>query len=652
MGESNIPPLGPLDNTAKDNSPNTSPTIPLFDATDLSEAQITSPEYRDTANRGHLSHHHRCTVTDPSSYNSGGAISVAGFTITVPKNTQVGFPAAWVSWRDFCSDVSFMRGFEIVVVGNTIPVHGPVAGQIFISQFGTSLGRGQIASISFDGSIQLSNGGPKLRINDPNGVYSAGYTAHPFWTADDENPSISSFSGFPMCVPRNASDPLCPMSNRPTLGGGSKQGTFTAPDPMVMAPFVVGDFVEYAGVWIGSASEMLVYEMVATNAQILTPASFPPFIRMEDVLIGVYSGDANAEVAQTRFIGYTSAASGTSSLTIHAVTGFDVCTGNITTRPVSSGSLIPGQVRNKFRTGITSVAGDVYDREYVIMSTTNPVRTKNGILAGQYIQPVTEWIQPELTTPGLPPIPNDFTAMEHLVKGLGKDEEGHVWGPLDPFPQSGVTVGQPVAQDCPPPPAAEPSPTTPSTPPSDDPNQPPATTVIPPPPTTTTTSAIPTPTKDTVRVVSAQWISSGSGTLTVTCTSSNTNNSLVGMLLDTPVQLGLVMTPSQTQPGTWTFSSVKIKQVTTVTCRSKLGGSGTGGVAGKTRRRRGQDIGGGEGEAMGKRKETTSRGKGGILRWRRRRAEEIVEEGGEEGGKEGGKEMKGGNGKGDGVVTV
>lgn len=423
-----------------------------------------------------------------------------------------------------------------------------------------------------------------MRINDPHGVYSVGYTSHPFWTADDENPSISSFSGFPMCVPRNSSDPLCPMSNRPTLGGSSKQGTLTAPDPMIMVPFVPGDFVEYAGVWV-AGGEMLVYELVATNVQILTPASFPPFIRMEDVLIGVYSGDVNAEVAQTRFIGYTSAASGTSTLTIHAVTGFDICTGTITTRPVSGGSLIAGQVRNKFRTGITSVAGDVYAREYVILSTPNPVRTKNGILAGQYIQPVTEWIQPELTTPGLPPIPNDFSTMEHLVKGLGRDEEGNVWGPLDPFPQSGVIVSAlaPVVHECPPPPA-EPSSTTP---PTDD-SQPQPTTV-PPSITTTSTTATPTPTKDTITIISATWISSGSGTLTVTCTSSNTNNTAVGMLLDTPVQMGLVMTGSTTQPGTWTFSSVKIKQVASVTCRSKLGGSATGAVVGKGKRDRNGD---------------------------------------------------------------
>ncbi|EAA27115.1 hypothetical protein GE21DRAFT_9562 [Neurospora crassa] len=544
-----------------------------------------------------------CTITDTGTYNSGGTISVAGWTIKVPQNTQVGFPAAWVSWREFCADIAFMKGFEVTVVGNSIPLHGPTAGQIFISQFSTSFGRGLISSISYDddGSIQLSQG-PKLRINDPHGVYSIGYTSHPFWTADDENPSISSFSGFPMCVPRNGSDPLCPMTNRPTLGGSSsKQGTFTAPDPMVMAPFVPGDFVEYAGVWV-AGGEMLVYELVATNVQILTPASFPAFIRMEDVLIGVYSGDVNAEVAQTRFIGYTSAASGTSSLTIHAVTGFDVCTGNITTRPVSGGSLIAGQVRNKFRTGITSVAGDVYAREYVILSTTNPVRTKNGILAGQYIQPVTEWIQPELTTPGLPPIPNDFSAMEHLVKGLGRDEEGHVWGPLDPFPQSGVMVSAPapVVNECPPPPV--PSPTTTTIPSNDDPQ--PQPTTVPPSPPSTTTITPPATTKDIINIISATWISSGSGTLTVTCTSSNTTNTAVGMLLDTPVQMGLVMTGSTSNPGTWTFSSVKIKQVASVTCRSKLGGSATGQVVGKGKR---DGDGNGDGEGIERRRWTVGR---------------------------------------------
>lgn len=38
------------------------------------------------------------------------------------------------------------------------------------------------------------------------------------FTADDENPSITSFSGFPVCVPRSATDEKCPSANRPAAG--------------------------------------------------------------------------------------------------------------------------------------------------------------------------------------------------------------------------------------------------------------------------------------------------------------------------------------------------------------------------------------------------------------------------------------------------
>jgi hypothetical protein len=83
-----------------------------------------------------------------------------------------------------------------------------------ISQLDLAGSSGIIQSLGFDGGIKIKNG-PTIRINDPNAKYGAGYTDLPFFTADDENPSISAFSGFPMCVPRSASDPLCPASNRP-----------------------------------------------------------------------------------------------------------------------------------------------------------------------------------------------------------------------------------------------------------------------------------------------------------------------------------------------------------------------------------------------------------------------------------------------------
>ena len=87
-----------------------------------------------------------------------------------------------------------------------------------VAQLDLAAASGVIERLEFDGAIKIKNG-PTLRINDPNAKYSKGFTALPFFTADDENPSITSFSGFPVCVPRELVDPKCPLSNRPTAGG-------------------------------------------------------------------------------------------------------------------------------------------------------------------------------------------------------------------------------------------------------------------------------------------------------------------------------------------------------------------------------------------------------------------------------------------------
>lgn len=157
------------------------------------------------------------------SYNSGGTVVVSGRSVSVPKNLQVQFPAAFVGWKDFAAGSSAYSRYQMEVVGNV--VGGTMrAAQISISQFFLEGQTGYVESLDFDGRIKI-RGGPTIRINDPNGVYSAGYKAHPFFTADDANPSITAFSGFPMCVPRKADDDKCPQSNRPAQAGGRKQGT-------------------------------------------------------------------------------------------------------------------------------------------------------------------------------------------------------------------------------------------------------------------------------------------------------------------------------------------------------------------------------------------------------------------------------------------
>lgn len=76
----------------------------------------------------------------------------------------------------------------------------------------------------------------------------------------------------------------------------------TVPDPLVMAPFVPGDFIEYSG--YSSGGEISCFEITATNIQIITGSTAangrPTYIRMEDAIIGVFSANPNAEAGQSR----------------------------------------------------------------------------------------------------------------------------------------------------------------------------------------------------------------------------------------------------------------------------------------------------------------------------------------------------------------
>ncbi|KAI0022962.1 hypothetical protein F4780DRAFT_121032 [Xylariomycetidae sp. FL0641] len=371
-----------------------------------------------------------------SSYNTGGTISVNGFNVTVPKNMLVEFPAAWVPWKDFVEDKDAMIGYETNVIGNFINGE-PIAAQILTYEFFEGLSSGFIESINFeDGSMQIANG-PLLRISDPNAVFSVGFTEAPLFTADDESPSISSFSGFPMCIPRNASDPLCPATNRPFQGSG----TFTAPDPLSMVPFLPGDFVTFTGIKRGN--EVICFSIVAQNVMITTVGDLV-YVRMELGLLGISNFNPNAELAESRFIGYVSNPRAT--IALYAL-DYDPCTGAVTDRIVSALGLRNGQnEQNKFEYRADILTG--YAREYRAVAEVDgvpqTVTTKNGFLAGTYVQPVNVWVPGEQAIPGTPPPANDFSQMPWLTDGIGVDEAGQLWGPLDPFPQSGLLIQPPA----------------------------------------------------------------------------------------------------------------------------------------------------------------------------------------------------------------
>ncbi|KAK1761334.1 hypothetical protein QBC47DRAFT_428722 [Echria macrotheca] len=383
------------------------------------------------------------TITPSNStkvpYNIGGTITVNGFTITVPRNLLVQFPAAWVPWAEFVAHKDKFVGFETLVIGNTIN-NTPLAAQVILTEFFEGLSSGFIDSINHtDASLQIANG-PKLRLADPNAVFSAGYfgaeddsVARRFMVVDDVSPSITSFSGFPMCIPRNASDPLCPMSNRPVLGAtGSRQGTFVAPDQLVMAPFVPGDFITFTGYRSGP-DEVVAQSIVAQNVQIMTTGDVV-YLRVELALLGIYNPHPAAEVADSRFIGYTSNPLA-SSFSLYAL-DIDPCTSLPSPRLLATVGPRGGRnLQHKFE--YRNEILDAYTREYLVTAEIagRPVPHHHvlgggtgKIVTGTYTQPVNVWVQAEQAIPGVEPIPFDFSRMAFLTRGVGRDVNGRSGG--------------------------------------------------------------------------------------------------------------------------------------------------------------------------------------------------------------------------------
>lgn len=139
----------------------------------------------------------------------------------------------------------------------------------------------------------------------------------------------------------------------------------------------------------------------------------------------------------TQFIGYTSDPNAVVSISALIL---DPCTGTATEQSVGVGQLRPDAGgRNKFTAHIDANIAVDYAREYRLSASTGTVVTKNGFLAGQYVTPVATWVQPESLNPALPPIPNEFSHLTQLTRGIGPDPDtGNFFGPLTPFPQQGV----------------------------------------------------------------------------------------------------------------------------------------------------------------------------------------------------------------------
>jgi hypothetical protein len=403
-----------------------------------------------------------------------------------------------------------LAAYEASVAGNI--VNGAhIAGLVSIAQLSLGVGAGVIKSIRADGTLvvgapgALSPADARVKLNDPEGRFGAATTDASVdfrFAVDADNPSVHSATGFPMCIPRSAADAQCPASNRPAAAGTLfVMDTVALPpspadgppivacpgcDRSKQAPFKVGDTVNYSGVLARDAAGLYVSaHTLAANVGIYTgPGKSPAYTMIEVSLVGTRgprtprpgaaaTGPFLPQETQDRFKIEGWSTDPSRAIDLYAV-DMDPVTGAQTLRAI--GATRPeGVPFGRFRHIVGKRAGILFGaltaanptgvrgatRELMVRvndntdltglpvpdaSTTTPVA--NGLVAGQYVAPVGEYIFPENTVMGDPLVPNNFECLAFLQLGSGPLEDdgtGPVVGRLNPWPGG---PGAPTALDC------------------------------------------------------------------------------------------------------------------------------------------------------------------------------------------------------------
>jgi hypothetical protein len=444
---------------------------------------------------------------------TGGWIELNNGMIRVPQSTVVIFPNTLLTWEEafelnpnthqtdpifqtglaMSDTVRFPGTYQGHVQGNI--VNGQyIAGMVFIYQDPANFTQGYIERFDYAHGVMVVNG-MRVQINDPpitftvpnpdgtplldglgnptvltKGRYSAGQSADPRFAVDQNNPTVNSQIGYPMCIPavspyidgsdgsagpaltllnpENLQDPQCPEKNRPrdantgsvllnifTMNQPGDAPTVENPipqDPYVEMPFEVGDFVNIIGTLEVDDQGPFI---TATSIEALTvgaytwPGSDPAYIHIDVVIQGTggvpspfFPQEAGV---RTRVEGFTTDVS--RQVDVSAVD--QDCNGNLTFRepawaanfpvePGPPGIGVKGRWRMRFPQGgnFLPAVQNVGAR----VAGSSPGKSKNGLTFSEYQLPSGEFIFPENLVPGTRPPKSNFADIFYLDNGMGQ----------------------------------------------------------------------------------------------------------------------------------------------------------------------------------------------------------------------------------------
>ena len=319
----------------------------------------------------------------------------------------------------------------------------------------------------------------RVRINDPNGRYGLTYTPSKTspdqrFAVDTDNPTIHALTGYPMCVPRvapPASDLLCPIANRnkaaglttfvmtgPTITVGLPPGhppiVACAPDcdPNQQVPFIVGDYINFQGTLAKDVQGLYVSaHTVVANIGAYTKAGLGQrvYVSQEKSLLGTFGAPAascaSAIECQSRLKieGFITDPTRAQSVGVYAVDTDLMGARTVRKLTIAQKAQAPfGRFRFILKRGSVGALlppGKGATREIMVrvdepaLVDGSPVPDKrgnpptvpatptvaNGIVAGQYIAPVAEYIFPESVFLGTPQPELNFRCLAFAAAGWG-----------------------------------------------------------------------------------------------------------------------------------------------------------------------------------------------------------------------------------------
>jgi hypothetical protein len=437
------------------------------------------------------------TLDNPTDPLSGAKIRVNGTDVVIPRNLIVTMPTIFLTPFDiFClnpkapggaksGDLCLeapaesglalddstppLAGYEATLQGNIVG-DAHIAGLVHISQEFLNAGAGYIKAIDLataeitvghDPAAPISPRDARLRLDDPTGIHGRPMASPDLdtrFTLDPDSPSVRATTGFPMCVPRGPGDSLCPDSNRPA--GMTKFIMWSQPilpprpgsvlvmpcsgcDPAKQAPFMVGDYIDYAGTLAKDEKGLYISaHTVVAALGIFTPPNGPiAYAAVDLALIGTFGptiqGVVQEQVDRVRVRGFTT--DPTRPVEVFAV-DVDPSSGAESLRLL--GSIGTRLARfGEYRLLLNKGAGALSDGFGNIRGATREiaVRVAGARNSKPYYAPVTDYLFPENDMPGDPLVPLNFECLAFLQEGSGPlTTNGRATGPatgrLSPWP--------------------------------------------------------------------------------------------------------------------------------------------------------------------------------------------------------------------------